>query len=226
MINLLQSVQGTSSDPVTALTPIAWYRFQQGIGTSTVATTTFVSSWQDKSGNNNHLAQATATKLPSLQSDSSVLFDGSNDCMQAVYGLNNPFTRYILGKQISWNNARLWASGVSSDTALQQATTSPQVRINDAIGIAFVSPPLDTYVVLMGMFNGTTSLIRLNLTASSVGTLTGNNAGGLTLSGTSSQLGGFSNIQVKEVIDFAGAHTTPQQNSVIVYLGTVGGINL
>ena len=217
------SSRGNSTEPVTGLSPVAWYRYQQGLGVSTGA---LISSWNDQSGNNNTLV-ATGTKTPTMQADGSLLFDGADDSMQAVYTLNNPFTRYILGKQVVWTANRFWASGGTSNCTLQQATTSPQVRINDGAGVAFVSVPIDTYCVLTAMYNGAASLVRINLDTASTGTLSGINAGGLTLAAGTSQAASFSNIQVKEIIDFPIAHTNvTTQNAVIVYLGSVGGVNL
>lgn len=52
------------------------------ISTITKDGSNYVSQWDDKSGNNNHVYQATGSYQP-LFSNNSIVFDGSNDCLVA-----------------------------------------------------------------------------------------------------------------------------------------------
>jgi hypothetical protein len=204
-------------DYVVSLTPVAWYKYNTGVAAS---------QWDDQSGNDNHLVQATATNQPAVQPDGSLLFDGVDNFMKAAFTLNEPETIYLLFKQVTWTDLRRIFDGNTGDTgAVFQGTSTPLLRQfitaatnnNNALAV-------DTYGAFGVVFNGASSATQVNLTTVSGGNPGTANMGGLTL-GARGNNTGPSNIQVKEVIVFGAAHSAETRRRVIRYLAAVGGLS-
>lgn len=225
MIPFYNSVNGGPPEPITALTPVAWYRYGVGI----TVTGQGVSTWADQSGNGRDLLQATDGARPPLQSDNSILFNGTDEFLQtAGFIYSQPVTTYILFKQVTWSGDDYVFDGVSvaSNVLLQNsATATPDLVI--FAGTAVVSNnsalALNTYGVSAAVFNGASSLLQINTTIGATGNAGASNAAGLTLGGRADSTR-FSNIQVKEFIGFAAAHDAATRTAVITYLATVGGL--
>lgn len=209
---------------VNMLRPSAWYQFQRGLVSSGGA----VSRWSDATANNRNLLQSTGALQPLIQTDGSLLFDGSNDLLQtATFTLIQPTTVYLLFKQVTFTNSDVIADGftVNSGQFLQDSTT-PNISLNagstSATNTGFI---LNTYTVGCGVFSGANSSLKANkanVTTGSVGTTA---MAGFTL-GADGNGSNAANIQVKEVIIFPVAHTPTQQLQVINYLSVIGGLGL
>lgn len=214
--------QSSGTNAIRALSPAGWYRLGQGI----TVTGSGVSSWSDQSGNGRDLLQGTDAKRPALQTGGSILFDGTAHALQAaLFTMSQPFTWYLLFKQITWTNNDHIANGRAANTALFQNATTPRIRL--FAGSTTTENPglaVDTYAVLSAVFNGASSLTQINNAAPVTGDAGANNAGGFTLGADNGAAAGFSNIQVKEVILFTAAHDATQRASVISYLTAVGGL--
>lgn len=117
----------------------AWYDpsdlstlFQDSAGTTPVtAHGQPVGRINDKSGNGNHLTQATAGRRPLYQDDSSgkyLLFDGTDDLLSVVLALALPFDRISAIRQVSWTlNDSIFDSNTRG-ARLYQNAASPQLR--------------------------------------------------------------------------------------------------
>lgn len=210
-------------EPITALTPVAWYRY--GIGL-TDAGAGACSAWADQSGNGHDLTAAGSAR-PTIQSDSSLLFDGTANTMAAsAFTFNQPCTYYFLLKQKTWTSGDFLFNGIGAQATIIQNGVSPNLDFNAGSTVTGVNGlVLDTYGVLCVEFNGASSLLQLNNNAAATGNAGANNPGGLRL-GSASGAAAFANIQVKEVILFAAAHNATQRATVITYLATVGGLNI
>lgn len=202
----------------------AWFRFGRGITSSGGA----VSQWNDDSGNARHLLQATGANQPTLQSDGSILFDGSNDYLKCVaFTLAQPATVYWLGKQVTWTvSAALFGGDTANTLDVTNTGSSPNVLMNAGSSAATnTNLALDVYAALAAVYNGASSLLQVNNTTATTGNAASAAAGGFTL-GAKGNLANFSNIQVKEVLIFSAAHDAETRARVMAYLARVGGLSI
>lgn len=225
MIPLWTSKRGGPPEPITALTPAAWYRYGVGIE----VTGSGVSKWPDQSGNGRDLLQGTDAARPALQSDNSILFDGGAHFLKcSTFTFAQPETIYALYRQVTWTLTDTIFDGNTSNTgAVRQSSVTPQLEINAGAAQVATNANLavNTYGVMAVVFNGASSLLQINNTTATTGSPGTASMSGFTLGarGDSTQ---FSNIQVKEVILFAAAHDAATRTAVITYLATVGGLNI
>lgn len=93
----------------------------------------------DRSGNGNHLVQATAAARPLYQVDSNgkayLLFDGIDDWLGVAFGasMSMPWDRITAIRQVGWTlNRRIFGnrSGGGTGQVLQSGTT-PRIRLSD-----------------------------------------------------------------------------------------------
>lgn len=214
---------------ILSLSPVAWYRYGQGI---TVATG--VSQWNDQSGNNSHLTQATGTNQPGLQGDGSILFNGTAHFMRTPsISINQPGTVYALARQVTWVAAVKLLDGVAAGGrwVIQQKSggASPQLEIFAGAAVAANSDlALNTYGVICAQFNGASSSLQINNNAAATGDAGANNiTGGFTVCGdNASTPTTFGNFQIKEVIIFPAAHDSATRAKVTRYLSAVGQLGL
>ncbi len=222
---LVHGNTGTKEDLsilVRLLNPAAWFRYNTGI----TVTGAGVSQWDDQTANARHLLQATDVNRPSKQADGSILFNGTGHYLKcSAFTLNQPETIYILFKSVSWTSLDYVCDGnaVSTGNIVQFNGTPNLVFAASLANIDFSGEPtIGTYCALCVVFNGASSVGRINNTE-----VTGNpgaaNMGGFTL-GANATPGSYSNIQVKEAIIFPTAHDAATRARVIRYLQGVGGL--
>jgi hypothetical protein len=210
---------------VSSLTPIAWHRYGVGL---TTASGSIVTQWADQSGNANHLL-ASSTVAPILQADNTVLFDGAVQYMQcAAFTLNQPETVYVLFKQITWTSLdRVFDGGGPGMCYLRQVTGTPQLQVVGT-GSALAASgllPLNTYGAIACIYNGASSVFRVNNEAETTGTVDAVNAGGFTL-GAAAGGGAYGNIQVLEDVVFPVAHDAVTRARVVRHLAQVGNLSI
>lgn len=205
-----------------------WWRYRTGITNVNGA----CSSWFDSSGNMNSLVQATAANRPTILSDGSLSFDGSNDYLAAAFTLAQPLTVYVAFQQVSWTSGDVIVDGVTATVKLGQAGSTPGIAANAGSALSTdttipVSPLL--FGVACFVANSTSSVYQAGGGSQSV-TVTGNagtnDAGGITL-GADRSGANNANIIVKEAIAYSAAHDAATRLQVMRYLGriaSVGGI--
>ena len=136
---------GGGFTPILAA-PSAWYDpsdistlFQDSAGTTPVtAHGDPVGRMLDKSGNGNHLTQATAAARPLYQvsgSEKYLLFDGTDDILSGtITGMALPFDRISAIRQVTWvSGDRIFATGTSDAGWLIQRSSSPSLEVRDGI---------------------------------------------------------------------------------------------
>jgi hypothetical protein len=209
---------------VASYRPTAWYRFGVGLTSSAGK----VSQWNDVTSNVNHLVQATGGNQPALQTDGSLLFDGSASFMKAVtFTLAQPTMVYLLFRFVTWNSGNVVCDGNSAQTGqIIMTTSSPQLNIMAGSSVAAnTGLAVNAYGAIAVVFSGTASSSMIN----KKGPITGN-AGTGSMSGFVLGADGgstnFANIQVKEAILFNVAHDLTKQYAVVNYLSSVGGLGL
>lgn len=207
---------------VRGLSPAAWYRYNTGI----TVTGAGVSSWADQSGNSRPLLQGTDTNRPALQADGSILFDGSDNQLEATFTHNQPVTWFVLLKQITSTSGDVVFDGSAALASCFQGAVSPALGANAGSASSGNSNlALDTYGVVYVVFNGASSALGINKTTALTGNYGANNPGGFSV-GANRGLAGASNIQVKEIILFDTALVSATIARVVRYLGIVGQLGI
>jgi len=203
-----------------------WTRFNSGI----TVTGSGVSQWDDVSGNGNHLKQGTDANRMTLEADGSILGNGVNQFLKAdAFTLVQPETIYLLFKQVSWTSGDYLFDGNAVNTGLVfQTGISPNLTAyTNAEGASTNDLPIGDYGVLAVTFDQANSLhtIQINHNTPATDTAFGiANMGGFTLGSQGNTIGGFSNIQVKEVFVYSVAHDAAQRAKAVTYLSNVGGL--
>lgn len=211
---------------VRAQSPAAWFQFNTGI----TVTGQGVSQWDDQSGNGRHLKQGTDGARPALQADGSILFNGTDEYLKCdAFTLVQPETVYILGTHVTWTGASQghWCDGEANNSmAIWDEGTTPEIdafagsRVGRNANLA-----VDTYGVVVAVFNGASSVLQVNNTTPVAGDCGAADAGGFTL-GASGNGGAPSNIQAKESIIFPAAHGAATRARIIRYLSVVGQLGV
>jgi len=199
---------------------VAWYRKGTGIVTGAG-----VSNWPDAFGLGRDLLQGTDAARPALQADGTVLFNGTSHFLEtgAMSAIAQPSMTYLAFKQVTYTNTDIILDSQGRQILLQ-AAASPNLEIYNGIGQVATNGGLaiNTYGVIAVLWSGAGSTFRINNNAPTTGNPgvdgTGTN---LTMGAVNGGATQWSNIQVKEVILYSGAHTTAQQNAVINYLSAL-----
>ena len=160
------------------------------------------------------------------------MFDGSNDTVTAAFTLVQPFTVYMLFRQITWTSGRIIVDGSTGTTKITQssgtqglvANAGSSLAAGTAIGLGL------SYGVLAAVFNGTSSVYQSAGGGPSV-TITGDagagNPGGITL-GSDRSGANNANIGVRELVVYSSAHDAQTRLGVLRYLArlasSVGGV--
>ena len=213
---------------ISSMRPTAWYQKGTGIVLAS-GSTSLVARWKDQTANARDLIQATGANQPSLQTDGSLLFDGSASFLQtATFTLAQPTMVYALFKAVTFTNTDVLLDGftVTSGQWLQD-TTTPNISLSSGTtAVTNTTFTLATYAVGAALFSGAVSTFTRNKGPSPTSATVGTTAmAGLTL-GADGSGSAFGNVQFKEVIIFPVAHTPTQQLQVINYLSMVGGLGL
>lgn len=162
----------------------------------------FVSKWSDRSGNANHLLQATGTHQPLWQA-TGVLFDGVDNFMKcSAFTFNQPEQIYILFKQVTWTaNDRIFDGNVNLSGILYQTGTTPDIQIYASTNSpANANLAINTWGIVRVLFNGAASSLQVNETAKWTGNAGANNMSGFVLGARGDGTSSWGNIEVKDVI--------------------------
>lgn len=161
----------------------------------------------DKSGNGNHLLQATAANQPILKSSGSgpatlywLEFDGANDVLNKVLGasLPQPFSRIGAIRIITWT-ANLYVYSGANDIigGLIETGASPNFGMVDGLAVSPICTtlPINTDGVISEVFNNASSTITLNNDAPVTGNPGALNISNITVGGLSPPGTNNSNIR-------------------------------
>jgi len=141
----------------------------------------------------------------------------------AGFTFNQPETVYVVFKAITFTDGDTILDG-NAGNDLRLFQVDPEPGISGFAGSQFgtgAGPVTGVYGVVCAVYNGASSLVRVNNEAPVSGDSGASNGSGFTLGCFGNGATAFANIQVKEVILYSGAHTTAQQNAVINYLSAL-----
>lgn len=199
------------SQPATA-DGVAWYKFGAGVENASGG----VARWEDR-WFGRHLVQATVAKRPSYAS-SIISFDTVGDFLQKAFTLPQPCTIYALLRQDSWGNTLCLFDGATGNGQLAQRSTTPGLQAySGTFSTQDNNAAIGTFVAVCVVFNGASSVLRVNNNAPVTGNFGSGTPGGITLGGT---LAGSQTARVsfKEVVIYNVAHNTTAQDAEITRL--------
>lgn len=190
-----------------SLTPTVWYDFSLLAGADGSA----ISSFNDASGNNRTLTQGTGAAQPlvkagvnGINSLKVALFDGVDDSMNtASFAFNQPFTVYGVVTGGAAGSVRFWTDG---NLAVRCGYDNvPGVNVFAGNTLAGASAAIATPKVMTTVFNGASSLVRVDGTQVIAGDIgAGNGTIGMFV-GSAGAIAQFWNGKVGELLVAPGA---------------------
>lgn len=184
-------------------------------------------TWESQGGTANFTFNDSPTMVANATPKrDAVRFNGTTQYGIATIGLTQPYTIYLVMKQVSWTlNDRVFADkDVALRSLLSQAGTTPNMEMFSGLN---TNPDLAVgdYGIITCVFNGASSKIRTNLSAEVTGNSGTNSATGITLAAYYNQ-SQPSNIEVAYIVVRTGADNTATQNIMINNLARLTGVNL
>jgi hypothetical protein len=172
------------------------------------------------------LVQNTAGDRPlynaaGLAGYATVTFDGVSDYLKtALFAVSqaHPFTVYLVMRQISWTAADVFMDGnVNGSNGVRQFGTAPQIlmRSGGVQGAPTAGPAIGTWAVLVAVFNGATSSLRINLGTAAAQAVAATNLDALTLGRLGGTAGSFAHWEMARAGFFSGAHDAATQDPII-----------
>jgi hypothetical protein len=189
----------------------------------------------DQSGLLHHASQATSGKRPLWRTNivnghAVVEFDGVDDYLKtASFTLNQPETIFLVVKQLaSSSNFHYFIDGDSQDV-MGGYGQSNQLEWRIYAGVAeIVGGPLDltAFHVLEGVFNGASSLAKVDGNAGATGNAGPLGGSGVTLGSGGNTTNYFTNYQLARALVYAGALDATQRSQLRSHLGTRYGVTV
>jgi hypothetical protein len=209
-------------NPATLTNLRAWYKSDTG---TTIVTG--VSQWNDQSGNLNHLVQAVGASQPVVTASAinglpCITFDGSNDNMTAAFTLAQPFTIFMVFRQVTWTSTRDLHDGITTADSmlLQQFTTTPNLRMFGGGSLTGANTlAVNTFGLITEVWNGASSEIQLTDSAPITGNAGAAAPGGITL-GSRQTSTAPANIGVAELVIMAATATTAERAGFRSYVAS------
>jgi hypothetical protein len=183
----------------------------------------------DKSGNGRHLSQSTSTKRLALKfaiQNGRVVVrgDGVDDFLQVAFALNQPVYIAAVLQQRSWSaGSRLWDGATSGTTQLLQAGTTPNLRAQTTAALNSASLAVGAFGIIEVLYNGASSILRVNNNADVTGDAGASNAGGLTL-GNRGAGDAAAAVDFGEVVVLSAVPSDAQRLSLRNYLNGRWGV--
>lgn len=195
----------------------AWYRKGFGLAESGGAGTG-VTQWNDQSANAWHLTAA-GTARPALQSDGTLLFDGTTDSLaNASVNVAQPTTWYFRAKWVAHSSASNKAlfDGNSARQLFQEDDASPNMRAF-AGNLTDVTPTISAgnWQTFILTFNGASGFAQIDGNSQSSLNFGTNAITGLFVG--SSNASNFANVQIAEIALYAAAHDAATRAAIKAY---------
>lgn len=181
-------------DPVSANMFLWWkateaYTAADGTGTKITTDGTSIYSLKDLTTNSRHINQSTGAYQPLYKSSDNtfpyVKFNrtNSNFLGPISYTLDQPFTYYMVVRQVLWVNTYYLCDGYTQDTVvIDQQGTSPNLEFYAGSSQVVAGPAVGTWGLIAVCWNGANSLIKINNNTTYSCSLGTNASGGLNLS--------------------------------------------
>lgn len=209
-------------------------------GLDTTALTTFcgagngfVTTWYDQSGNGRNMTQATATAQPQIVSSGSVLLDNGKPAIvgdrlnrtmsTSSFVVTQPSTKFLVTKSTTAAN-NVAISGSLDTNARHQIgytiTNGGQYTLFAGLSLnSATTNQLNAQVLLYALFNGASSVIKINNNANTTGNAGSQNNDGVTLGATPSAFSG----NMQEIIYYP-SNQSANQSAINTLINSFYGI--
>jgi hypothetical protein len=202
----------------------AWY---VAADTNITETGGVISQWDDLSGNDNHLLQATGSSQPSWNSSGYITFKGTDDNMaMSDASFDNPVTIYIVMRVVSRDWYHCYFDGYTDGTGRLTIYDGPVTIDPDyyMAGTTTNGPYIadiatNTWYCFTIIFDETDASIRLNNGTASTGTVLERDMNGFTLGSTGNNTN-YSNFDVREIVLMQEVNSGDTQTAIINYFNT------
>jgi len=180
--------------------------FDANFATALEGASTFIESSSNAATVTINTSGATPAQIV-VAGQPSLLFDGITHWLEATLTLNQPYTLLFVGNQLSWTSIDVMISGKTADVgSVYQAGTTPEFRLYSGVN-SDVNPDwiLRTYAVIQAVFNGASSISRVNLASPITSNAGTNNPTGITLGANGGGGSQYANLQAKALAAFSSA---------------------
>lgn len=149
---------------------------------------------------------STGAKPAQIVKSASLLGDGTNHKMAtANFTLDQPFTRFIVARQISWTAGDYLCSGTAGAAGITQVTGTPKIGLSAGAVVADnTGAVLGSKVIIAAVFNGASSSLQVNAATATTGDPGAGNPGGLSILSDNAGAN-YGNWQVYEDLTLTGA---------------------
>lgn len=185
----------------------------------------FVVTIYDQSGNARNWTQGTAASQPQIVSSGTIFtgangkpecrFDGSNDRLVAsTWSLVTPTTSFSVIRQISWVSGRYMLDGTTvNNMVVIQRTSTPRIAaFTPSTFIDNNDLAVGTTAILACVYDGASSIVKVNNNTSATGTLPSGSPGGSVI-GSSGSGTLFANIAIQELIIYSSDKGTTDRTT-------------
>jgi hypothetical protein len=182
-----------------------------------------ISSVDDLSGNARPFTQIAALNQPlwvanQLNTKPCIRFNGTTEFLTtAVFSVNQPFTMYIVLKQISWTNGdRIISRPDGTQTIIYQNSTTPTIQqFAGGSGPTTTAGTIGNWIILAAVFNNASSSLLVNAGNESTGTSGTNSVSGLCMGANAGGINNFANIDIAEFVLYDQAQSLSVRRNLI-----------
>ena len=174
-----------------------WYEFDEA--NVTLVGDTAVAQWDDLSGHERHLIQANTLNQPEW-TDDGVAFSIGHLLKTGSFSSSQPVFLYIVMRQDVWTaNETLFGNYNNANVAMQQRTSSPNIRVTSGIySTNNANATIGNFVIVRILFNGASSKLQINNTTATTGDFGSNAMDGIAIPNAGGTSG--SSLTIKALI--------------------------
>lgn len=189
-----------------------------------------VGAWDDKSGNANHLLQATVGYRPlyktnTLNSKPTILGDGVDDFLTDTFTLTQPAHCFVIFRQETWTESDVILDGGSDLTMLlSQFPSTPDVTVYAGASLSSSDATIGTFFLGDLLYNSTSSHLQIADNAPVNGNAGTASPGGLSVFARAS--GFFSNSSIAEIVLCDAELTGSDLTDLRSYFNTKWGVTV
>lgn len=183
-----------------------------------------VAQWNDVSGSNHHVSQATASKRPTLLTGIKaglpvVRFDGVDDFLiSSGFTLNQPHTRLgVIINRSATAGANVMVDGITDDLGYWYWTAADTLTMHAGAAVTTTGVGTD-WNVIRGVFNGVSSKLSINAGAAGTGDVGAGNAGGITLGSGGAGAAYWTDCDIGEILEYDTALSDANVANLLNYL--------
>ncbi len=192
-----------------------------------------IGSWDDKSGNGNHLLQATTSKKPTyktntLNSKPTILGDGVDDSLRDAFTFAQPAHIFIIARQNTWtaDDTLLDGYGNNKMRLFQNGTTPDIEQYAGSFGGKDSNMTLATFFLVEAFYSGASSFIKVGdntATSTNPGTTSPD---GLVLFSRGLGTSNYSDANIAEVVACSAELTGSDLTDLRSYFNTQWGVTV